>query len=328
MSAFDDLVATFLEELFALQPDVATAVGDHRHDDRWPDMSEAGHAARVAFIDRWEGTLAGLDAALDDRRRADRPGPGPGRARVVPVRRDGAARGDVEPAALGLPGRGRAAPAARPRLRAARRAARVRAGPARGDPAAAGPGARGHRHAPGAPGREAPRRGRRAAHRRCGAARAGCRRQRRGRRGDRPGRGRAPAPPARGRRRGRRGARGDGRAPRRRGRPERRAVPPSWASRCSRPSSATRSRTPTPRPRPSWPGRRPSTPPSGPRWSASPARSGRQWRPGEPVPDDEGALVRGTLDAIAADHPAADELVAFCREELGAGRGVLPRARA
>ena len=40
------------------------------------------------------------------------------------------------------------------------------------------------------------------------------------------------------------------------------------------------------------------------------------WRPGEPVPDDEGALVRGTLDAIAADHPAADELVAFCREEL------------
>ena len=40
------------------------------------------------------------------------------------------------------------------------------------------------------------------------------------------------------------------------------------------------------------------------------------WRPGEPVPDDEGALVRGTLDAIAADHPAAGDLVAFCREEL------------
>ena len=59
MSAFDDLVAVFLEDLFALQPDVATAVGDHRHDDRWPDMSEAGHAARVAFIDRWEATLAG-----------------------------------------------------------------------------------------------------------------------------------------------------------------------------------------------------------------------------------------------------------------------------
>jgi uncharacterized protein (DUF885 family) len=61
VTAFDALVSTFLEELFALQPDVATAVGDHRHDGRWPDMSEAGHATRVAFIDRWEATLAGLD---------------------------------------------------------------------------------------------------------------------------------------------------------------------------------------------------------------------------------------------------------------------------
>ena len=42
MPAFDVVVATFLEELFALQPEVATAVGDHRHDGRWPDMSEAG----------------------------------------------------------------------------------------------------------------------------------------------------------------------------------------------------------------------------------------------------------------------------------------------
>lgn len=40
------------------------------------------------------------------------------------------------------------------------------------------------------------------------------------------------------------------------------------------------------------------------------------WRPGEPVPSDEGALVRGTLDAIAADHPAADGLVEHCRREL------------
>jgi hypothetical protein len=41
------------------------------------------------------------------------------------------------------------------------------------------------------------------------------------------------------------------------------------------------------------------------------------WRPGEPAPDDEGDLVRGTLDAIAVDHPAGDAMVAFCREELG-----------
>ena len=49
MPAFDDLVAAFLDELFVLQPDLATAVGDHRYDDRWPDISEAGprRAARV-----------------------------------------------------------------------------------------------------------------------------------------------------------------------------------------------------------------------------------------------------------------------------------------
>ena len=63
MSAFDDLVSAFLDELFALQPEFATAVGDHRYDDQWSDMSENGRTARVAFIERWEGTLARVDAA-------------------------------------------------------------------------------------------------------------------------------------------------------------------------------------------------------------------------------------------------------------------------
>ena len=39
------------------------------------------------------------------------------------------------------------------------------------------------------------------------------------------------------------------------------------------------------------------------------------WVPDRPRPDDDGALVRGVLDAIAADHPAADELLDWCREE-------------
>ena len=39
------------------------------------------------------------------------------------------------------------------------------------------------------------------------------------------------------------------------------------------------------------------------------------WCPGQPVPTDDGALVRGVLDAVAAEHPAADELLEFCREE-------------
>ena len=61
MTAFADLVARFLDELFVLQPDVATAVGDHRFDDRWPDTSEAGRQARLAFADRWTATFEGLD---------------------------------------------------------------------------------------------------------------------------------------------------------------------------------------------------------------------------------------------------------------------------
>jgi uncharacterized protein (DUF885 family) len=68
--AFADLVSAFLEELFVLQPDVATAVGDHRYDDQWPDTSEAGRQARLAFADRWQRVFGGLDPdalSRDDR---------------------------------------------------------------------------------------------------------------------------------------------------------------------------------------------------------------------------------------------------------------------
>jgi uncharacterized protein (DUF885 family) len=40
------------------------------------------------------------------------------------------------------------------------------------------------------------------------------------------------------------------------------------------------------------------------------------WLPDRPIPAEDGAVVRGVLDAIAADHPAADELLQFCRDEL------------
>ncbi len=40
-----------------------------------------------------------------------------------------------------------------------------------------------------------------------------------------------------------------------------------------------------------------------------------RWCPGQPRPDGEGALVRGVLDAVAAEHPQADDLLDFCREE-------------
>jgi len=64
VTPFTDLVAQFLDELFVLQPDVATAVGDHRFDDRWPDTSEAGRQARLAFADRWTATFEGLVGAV------------------------------------------------------------------------------------------------------------------------------------------------------------------------------------------------------------------------------------------------------------------------
>jgi uncharacterized protein (DUF885 family) len=39
------------------------------------------------------------------------------------------------------------------------------------------------------------------------------------------------------------------------------------------------------------------------------------WVGDEPMPDDDGALVRRVLDAIAVDHPKAEELLDFCRAE-------------
>jgi uncharacterized protein (DUF885 family) len=63
-------VDEFLAEFFRLYPTWATEIGAHAHDDRWPDMTEAGRAERLAFIDRWLGTFGGLtppegDDAID-----------------------------------------------------------------------------------------------------------------------------------------------------------------------------------------------------------------------------------------------------------------------
>jgi uncharacterized protein (DUF885 family) len=41
------------------------------------------------------------------------------------------------------------------------------------------------------------------------------------------------------------------------------------------------------------------------------------WVRDEPIPDDGNTTIRRVLDAIATDHPAADELLDFCREENG-----------
>ena len=63
MPGFGDRFASFLDGYVALNPIAATAIGDHRYDDRWPDVSEAGRQARLAFIDRWLAELGGLATA-------------------------------------------------------------------------------------------------------------------------------------------------------------------------------------------------------------------------------------------------------------------------
>jgi len=62
MPEFAARVDALIAEHFALHPLHATAAGIHDHDDRWPDMTDAGRAERVAFCDRWSAELATLAA--------------------------------------------------------------------------------------------------------------------------------------------------------------------------------------------------------------------------------------------------------------------------
>ena len=107
-------------------------IGDHRYDERWPDVTEAGRQARLAFIDRWLGGASSASATRPDRRRGHRSRPGRHGARGRALRRDRAARRDLGRDDVDLPARRRDLHAHRPRLRAARRSARVGGRPARG----------------------------------------------------------------------------------------------------------------------------------------------------------------------------------------------------
>ena len=70
MPDFAARVDALIAEHFALHPLHATGAGIHDHDGRWPDMTEAGRAERVAFCDRWSAELAALasgDLTADER---------------------------------------------------------------------------------------------------------------------------------------------------------------------------------------------------------------------------------------------------------------------
>ena len=60
---FGTMFAEFLDAYVAIYPVSATAIGDHRHDDRWPDAGPDAAAKRLAFVDRWHAAFAGLDPA-------------------------------------------------------------------------------------------------------------------------------------------------------------------------------------------------------------------------------------------------------------------------
>ena len=63
MTSFSDRIRTFFDGYFRLDPVSASATGDHRYDSTWPDMTEAGSEARVAFADRWIAELRGIEPA-------------------------------------------------------------------------------------------------------------------------------------------------------------------------------------------------------------------------------------------------------------------------
>ncbi len=66
MTDFQRHFATFLDEFMADQPIAATGIGNHRHDGRWPDATDAGRAATMALIARWLDVFRDLDAASLD----------------------------------------------------------------------------------------------------------------------------------------------------------------------------------------------------------------------------------------------------------------------
>lgn len=63
-AAFAALGARFLERVLETRPDVATLLGDHRYDGRWPDMSVAGAAKERELYVATDRELDAIDPAV------------------------------------------------------------------------------------------------------------------------------------------------------------------------------------------------------------------------------------------------------------------------
>jgi uncharacterized protein (DUF885 family) len=60
---FSSTVARFLAGMLSYRPDMATSLGDHRFDGRWPDLSEDGDAKLLAFFHGVADELSSIDAS-------------------------------------------------------------------------------------------------------------------------------------------------------------------------------------------------------------------------------------------------------------------------
>ena len=66
MSDFPDRVAAFLAEFFRLNPTFATRIGEHAHDAHWPDCTAVGRAEQQAFTERWLAELRTMTGLSDN----------------------------------------------------------------------------------------------------------------------------------------------------------------------------------------------------------------------------------------------------------------------
>ena len=73
MTAFTERLDQFLSELFRHDPLRATSAGMHAYDAEWPDLSEAGRVALMDFVGAWEARFAAFEpASLTPDEAADR----------------------------------------------------------------------------------------------------------------------------------------------------------------------------------------------------------------------------------------------------------------
>ena len=73
MSEFGAEVDAFLAAAFAIDPVFATGVGHHERDGEWPELSPAGRSARLAFVEEWSAAFRRFDDdALTPDERVDR----------------------------------------------------------------------------------------------------------------------------------------------------------------------------------------------------------------------------------------------------------------